>query len=83
MARQKRTTSMCSAIARRTIRSERYCEACAADVERAAYMSALPAEMAETVRYRAAFADAVSVGEVVKPAQRLELVPASGWKSRR
>jgi len=81
MARQKCSTPVCPAIARRTVLRERYCEPCAASVEQAAYLRALPPESAEHVLYRHTFA--VDPPQGVTLPEPLMAGPRSGWRSRR
>jgi hypothetical protein len=81
MARQLCAVPVCSAIARRTVLRERYCEACAASVEQAAYMQSLPAKSAEHVLYRHTFATSPPEGVTIP--EPLATAPRTGWRSRR
>jgi hypothetical protein len=66
-ARQKCAVQVCPAPARRTIAAtgERYCFACAASVEQAAYMQSLPAKAAEHVLYRHTFPTSAPPGVTI------------------
>ena len=81
-ARQKCAVKFCPAIARRTVLKERYCEACAASVEQAAYMQTLPPKAAEHVLYRHTFATSAPAG-VQLPEPLGAIAPRTGWRSRR
>jgi len=65
MARQKCAVPVCPADARRTVLGERYCFACAASVEQAAYMQSLPPKAAEHVLYRNTFATSAPEGVTI------------------
>ena len=83
MARQICAVPVCSATARRYIAAtgERYCFACAASVEQAAYMQSLAPQTAEHVRYRHTFA--TSAPEGVSIPEPLSAPARTGWRSRR
>ena len=55
MSSLKCATPVCSAIPRRTVLRERYCEPCAASVEQAAYLRSLSPAGAGQVLYRHSF----------------------------
>jgi hypothetical protein len=67
MARQICAVPVCPATARRYIAAtgERYCLACAASVEQAAYMQSLPAKSAEHVLFRHSFATEPPAGVTI------------------
>ncbi len=83
MARQICAVPVCTDTARRYIAAtgERYCFACAASVEQAAYMQSLPPKAAEHVLYRHTFATAPPAGVTIP--EPLATPARTGWKSRR
>jgi hypothetical protein len=83
-ARQVCAVPVCTATARRYIAAtgERYCWACAASVEQAAYMQSLPPKAAEHVLYRHTFAVKPPEGVTI-PEPLASIAPRTGWRSRR
>jgi hypothetical protein len=53
--RQLCAVRVCSRIARRWLFGEKYCEPCASSVSQAQYMSSLPPDSQERVKYRRSF----------------------------